>query len=49
MHLIIEIYREFRVFKRDLRMRIQRENYERRQLNEMRRNNNHNNNQDDED
>lgn len=47
--LIIEIYREFKVFKRDLRRRITRENYERRRLNEMLVRNNNNNNHENED
>lgn len=49
LQLLIEIYREFKVFKRDLRMRITRESYERRRFHEMQRQNNNNNNHEDED
>lgn len=49
--LFIEIYREFRVFQRDLRMRVTRENYQRRRFNELQRHNNemHRNNNENED
>lgn len=46
--LLIEIYREVKVFHRDLRMRTTRENFERRRLMQMQMQN-HNNHNDRED